>query len=238
MIGRDRIKLVPPTRLTWTAVGAMAAVFAFTLTFLVARYPALPDILPVRFNHRGLANGWQYKTWLRVLMPVITQSALGLVFGVIAALLLSRPHRAEDHRASDMIAATAAAEAVILVALVWVTFQAYAGVALALMWQRGFGGLGNDYVKIVWIGVGLSALVSIRAMREVGRPSPRPFEAGHWRFGRLYRNSSDPALFVPTRNGEHWTLNFGRPVAAALLAAVLAIGIVAPTVILGLLLRG
>ncbi len=238
MTGPARMKLIPPTRLTWVAVGAVAAIFAFTVTFLVARYPALPDILPVRFNARGLANGWQYKTWLRVLMPVLTQSALILVFGTIATLLLSRPHRPEDQRAGDMAAAAAAAEAVVLVALVWVTFQAYAGVALALMWQRGFGGLGESYGKVIWIGVGLSALVSIRAIRRIGRPAPRPFEAGHWRFGRLYRNASDPALFVPTRDGAHWTLNFGRPVAAALLGLILGIGIVAPTMILGLLLRG
>jgi uncharacterized membrane protein len=56
--------------------------------------------------------------------------------------------------------------------------------------------------------------------------------------GQLYKNPDDPALFVPTRDGRRWTLNFGRPVAAALLGVVLAIGIVGPTAILGLLLRG
>jgi uncharacterized membrane protein len=59
----------------------------------------------------------------------------------------------------------------------------------------------------------------------------------HWRLGRLYRNPDDPALFVPTRDGSRWTLNFGRPVAAALIALVLGIGVVGPTMILVLLLR-
>jgi uncharacterized membrane protein len=66
---------------------------------------------------------------------------------------------------------------------------------------------------------------------------PRPFVAEHWRFGQLYHNPADPALFVPTRSGRRWTLNFGRPVAAALMGLVLGVGIIAPTVILGLLLR-
>jgi uncharacterized membrane protein len=233
-----RGRLVPPTRLTLAAAGAIAAILAFTISFLVARYPALPDILPVRFNSRGLANGWQYKNWLRVFLPVLTQSALSTTFGMIALLLLYRPHSPEEHRADDMVAAAAAAEAVVLVALVWVAFQAYAGVALAVMWQRGFGGLGLNYGKVTWIGIGVSALIFIRATREIGRPSPRPFEPSHWRFGRLYQNPRDPALFVPTVDGSHWTLNFGRPFAAALLGAVLAIGIFAPTIILGLLLRG
>ena len=44
-------------------------------------------------------------------------------------------------------------------------------------------------------------------------------------------------LRVPTRDGARWTLNFGRPVAAALIAVVLVIGIVGPAIILRLLLR-
>jgi len=78
---------------------------------------------------------------------------------------------------------------------------------------------------------------TIAELRQVGRPDPRPFVPGHWRLGQLYRNPDDPALFVPTRNGLHWTLNFGRPIAAALMATILFLGIVLPVVILGLLLR-
>jgi uncharacterized membrane protein len=53
----------------------------------------------------------------------------------------------------------------------------------------------------------------------------------------LYKNREDPALFVPTRNGSRWTLNFGRPLAAALMGTILVLGIVLPVVIVGLLLR-
>ena len=69
------------------------------------------------------------------------------------------------------------------------------------------------------------------------RPTSVTFVAAHWRLGQLYRNPADPALFVPTRDGTRWTLNFGRPVAAALMGLILGIGIVGPTIILGLLLR-
>jgi uncharacterized membrane protein len=61
--------------------------------------------------------------------------------------------------------------------------------------------------------------------------------AAHWRLGQLYKNSADPALFVPTRNGSRWTLNFGRPATAALLVVILVVGVVGPTVILMLALR-
>ena len=66
---------------------------------------------------------------------------------------------------------------------------------------------------------------------------PRPFVPEHWRFSQLYKNADDPALFVPTRDGTRWTLNFGRPIAAALLGVILVLGVVAPTVILVLALR-
>ena len=72
----------------------------------------------------------------------------------------------------------------------------------------------------------------MRAHGSSARPAPRPYVAAHWRFGQLYKNPDDPALFVPTRDGSRWTLNFGRPVAAALLGLILVIGIVGPTVIL------
>jgi hypothetical protein len=172
-----------------------------------------------------------------VLTPVFVQLALVATLGSVGALLLSRPHGEHDRNAPDVRAAAAAAEAVTLIGLVWIVFQAYAGYALHAMWQRGRGGLGLDYTLLEMTGVVLTVVVFARAQLRFGRPAPRPFVAEHWRFGQLYNNALDPALFVPTRDGSRWTLNFGRPVAAALMAVVLGIGIVAPAVILGLLLR-
>jgi uncharacterized membrane protein len=230
-------RLVPPTRLTWGAVVLGGAVVASSAVFLLMQYGSLPDILPVQFNAAHRPNGWQYKTYPRVLMPVLVQGLLVAVFGAIAALLLSRPHRPGEERSADMTAAAIAAEAVALVALVWVAFQGYAAVALAGMWQRGFGGLGHLYGTAMWVGIAMSALVFMRAQRGLGRPEPRPFEPAHWWLGHLYKNAGDPALFVPTRDGRRWTLNFGRPVAVALMGTILAIGILGPTIVLGLLLR-
>jgi uncharacterized membrane protein len=247
MTDRLRVRLVRPTTLTWVGLAGMLATIAFSAAFLVAAYPALPDILPVHFgplslgqvtlNRAGAANGWQYKTYARVLMPVQVEAALALILGGVAALLLSRSHGEGEERAPDILAASTAAEAVTLVAFIWVAFQAYAGIALVMMWKSGRPQLGGPYNLIVAAGVALSIVVGLRAQQRLGRPAPREFIAEHWRFGHLYRNPSDPALFVPTRTGSRWTLNFGRPVAAALLAFVLGVGIVGPTIILGLLLR-
>ena len=172
-----------------------------------------------------------------MLLPVFVQIALVMTFGAVSFLLLSRPHGELDREAPDVRAATAAAEAIALIALVWVVFQAYAAFALATMWQRERAGLGVLYTVLEMTGIVATVMVFVRARLKLGRPTPRPFDADHWRFGQLYRNPDDPALFVPTRDGSRWTLNFGRPVAAALMGIFLAGGIVGPFVILRLLLR-
>ena len=254
------MRLTRPTPLTRVALGAIGATLAFTATFLSARYPSLPDLLPVHFNRGGFPNGWQYKTWWRVLMPLLVQAALASTLGSIAILLLSRSDGQSDAASdpaapigavvvtpahepggdavpADVHAAATAAEAVALITLIWIAFQAYAAFALAAMWERQRAGLGGWYSRVEYVGLALTIGVAIRAQRRVGRPAARVFVAEHWRFGQLYRNPDDPALFVPTRDGTRWTLNFGRPVAAALMGLILAIGVLGPTIILGLLLR-
>jgi hypothetical protein len=118
-----------------------------------------------------------------------------------------------------------------------VAFQGYVAVALTLMWQTERAGLGLWYTYLELTGIVLTIAVFLRAQAKLGRPTPRPFVPEHWRYGQLYKNAEDPALFVPTRNGARWTLNFGRPIAAALMGVILAIGILGPALILGLLLR-
>jgi uncharacterized membrane protein len=229
--------VIRPSRVTVGAVIAGVSAIAFTAAFLLLRYPALPGLLTVHFKPNGAPDGWQFKTYTRVLLPVLVQLALALTLGAIGALLLSRPHGTHDRHQADVKAASVAAEGVALMTAVWVVFQAYAATALAMMWQRQREGLGARYGYLEVVGIALTIGIAVRTHMRLGRPAPRPFVAEHWRFGQLYRNAADPALFVPTRDGSRWTLNFGRPVAAALVGIVLAVGIIGPTVILGLLLR-
>lgn len=232
-----RASLIGATRTTRVAAATVTGLVFVTATILLIRYPALPDLLPVRFRRNGTPIGWQFKTYLRVLMPVFVQVALAGTFGAVGALLSSRTREAQDRNAPDVRAAATATEAVILIALIWVAFQGYAALALVSMWSAGRGGLGWSYTAAELFGLVLTGIVAARAHAQLGQPAPRPFVAEHWRFGQLYKNPDDPALFVPTRDGSRWTLNFGRPIAAALLVAILVIGVVAPTVLLALALR-
>jgi uncharacterized membrane protein len=232
-----RASLLTPTFTMRVAVRVMVLTILGTAAFLVVRFPELPSLLPVHFRPSGVPNGWQYRTLPRVLMPVFVQLALALSLGAIGALLLSRKPGSADQNGPDARAAAAAAEAVILIGLIWVAFQAYAAVALTEMWSREHGGLGAWYAYWQLVGVIMTGLVATRAHARLPRPISKPDVPGHWRLGQLYCNPDDPALFVPTRTGARWTLNFGRPVAVTLLALILLFGIVGPTAILVLALR-
>jgi uncharacterized membrane protein len=229
--------LIRPTAATRLALLLMVLVVSASAAYLILQYPDLPGLLPVRFRRNGVPNGWQYKTWPRVMMPVFIQAALVLTLGGIGVLLLSRSSGQTDPGAPDVRAAATASEAVMLTALIWVGFQGYAAVALVLMWEAGRGGLGRWYYYLQLLGFVLTGVVATRAHVRLGRPEPRPFVAEHWRFGQLYSNREDPALFVPTRDGSRWTLNFGRPVAVALLGFIIVLGILGPSAILLLALR-
>lgn len=250
MMFRD---LIEPTRLARCAALCTGLILMATTAYLLASYSSLPELLPVHFKRGGVPNGWQYKTVGRVLLPAIIQFLLAATFGSIALLLLSRPRQAAtpiemadgvtpetpavSRMPPDVRAARAAAETILLMALIWVAFQAYGAFALVRMWTTAVGHLGWLYTAFEVVGLMLTGIVAVRGHVRVGRPTPRPYVAEHWRFGQLYKNANDPALFVPTRDGSRWTLNFGRPGAAALLGVVLAVGVVGPTTILILTLR-
>lgn len=229
--------MVKPTPATRIALELMAFIVAASAWFLLLQYPNLPWLLPVHFRSNGLPNGWQYKTIMRVLLPVFVQLALAIPLGAISTLLLSRPHSEQNADAPDVKAAAAAAEAVALIALIWVAFQGYAALALTDMWTVERDGLGFLYVILEVTGFVLTGFVAVRAHLLLGHPTPRPYVAEHWRFGQLYRNPNDPALFVPSRDGSRWTINFGRSIAAALMGIILVIGAVSPVIILALALR-
>src|SRR5581483_8251119 len=115
------VRVIRPTRVTRAAAVVSVIVMLLTLNFLVVRYPSLPWLLPVHFKPSGAPNGWQYKTYWRVLLPVFVQIALAATLGAVSALLLSRPraHQPRQTDEPDVRAAAAAAEAVALITAVW-----------------------------------------------------------------------------------------------------------------------
>jgi uncharacterized membrane protein len=237
MVQRGSTRFLHESAPTRHAATLSVVAIAATTAYLFWRYPALPDILPVHFRANGRPNGWQFRTIPRVFVPVFVQLGIFLAGTTIGMLLLSRKDASTATDMPDARAAVTATEAVILMSAIWVLFQSYTAFALVRLWSGVGSTLGVGYTALEIAAAVATAIVGFRAQRRLARPEPLPYVPAQWRLGQLYCNAEDPALFVPTRDGRRWTLNFGRPAAVLLLAGILIVGVAAPTVMLALTLR-
>jgi uncharacterized membrane protein len=227
-----------PVVVTAIAAALTLASISATAGYLIGRYQGLPIVIPVEFR-AGHPYQFVMKTPTIVFMPLWTQLILLLVIGGIAALLLTRAHRvdgADDHGDSDRM--LHAAEAISLLGFVWITFQALEAVQLTELWRKYYGGMGPIYTGALLTAIVLSVVIATRAAVQIGRPPARHGDNDRvWRFTALYFNPSDPALFVPARYGYGLTLNFGRPIAIAIMVAILLTGLGGPFLLARALLR-
>ena len=244
--------LLPTSRTLISACWAVGITLA-TFTYLALIYDSLPSGLPVRYL-QGEPVFFQRKTPTVVMLPALVQVALLLVFGALAMLLLWRAPKvpgtrstqflppkvpgtcstqflpASDSEDADANRMRVAVESVAMLGAVWITVQAIGAARLAVVWQGGQRGFGRIYNITLLVSLIISAVIvrrTMKTLREEGAQSAET-DPAVWRLTHLYFNPQDPALFVPTRRGVGWTLNFGRPLAIVLIAAILAFGVGGP----------
>lgn len=235
-----RRRFARPTTRTLVCLCWAAGITLATATYLALVYPTLPAGLPVRYE-RGLPAIYQLKTPMLVLLPALVQATLLVTFGSLGTLLLwrARPEKGDEAAAADLARMRLAVEGVALLGALWITVQAIGGARLIALWQNGRGGFGTIYTATLLVALAASVLIVVQTMRRVRKarvPIAAPAE-GRWLSWGLYFNPRDPALFVPLRRGVGWTLNFGRPLAIAVLAGILLVGIAAPYYLARLILR-
>jgi uncharacterized membrane protein len=231
-----------PTTLTWVAMAVTAASIAATAGFLGWAYGELPPAVATHYI-RGEPVVYQFKSVPLVLLPVGVQLSLATVFGTLMLLVLwrARPHGDFVPVAGDADRMRHAAEGIALLSALWIAFQGLGAWRLVEMWLRGRGGYGAIYSVSLLAAIGLSMAIGVRTMKLVGRhraATPPAIDPGDWVLRHLYMNARDPALYVPTRTGTGWTLNFGRPVAIVVLLSVLLIGFGVPAYLVWRTLRG
>ena len=232
-----------PTFLTLLGVGVTIAAISGTTGYILGRAPTIPRVLAVHFDGDGIADRFVRASYAIIMVPVWIQLFLALMFGAIAGVLLYRAKKTRsvvEHEVSrqERERMLVTAEAISLLATIWVMFQGLLAVRLIMMWQLMCCGLGEVYYQILVVCIVLSCIVGVRAWVNLQYPKPviRETEAVHWRYPGVYFNRQDPALFVPLRNGPGWTLNFGRPQAILFVGVVLIFSIWAPIVIFRVLL--
>ena len=230
-----------PTFLTLLSVGVIIAAISGTMGYILGRAPSIPRVLAVHFDDEGIADRFVRASYS--IIPVWIQLFLAVMFGAIAGVLLYRAKKTRsvvEHEVSrqERERMLVTAEAISLLAAIWVMLQGLLAIRLIIMWQLVCCGLGEIYYQSLVVCIVLSCIVGIRAWAYMQHPQPvtRETEAVHWRYPGVYFNRQDPALFVPLRNGPGWTLNFGRPQAILFVGVVLFFSIWAPVFIFRVLL--
>ena len=236
-------KIYRPTALTLLGVATTVAAISGTTGYILGRAPTLPRILPIHFDREGIADRFVRASYAIVLVPVWIQVTLAIVFGAMVGVLLYRayPGRTpveDELRRQERERMLMTAEAISLLAAIWISFQGLLAIRLIMMWQSMCCGLGSIYYQTLVVCIVLSVIVGIRAAIYVQYPKPviRTTDDAHWHLRGVYFNPKDPSLFVPLRTGVGWTINFGRPQALVFLAVLLLFTISAPILILNVLL--
>ena len=221
-----------PVALGWEALNV--PVILATLVVSLILYPAMPDKVPMHMDLVGNVNSWTDKGIGVVLFPVLTQAI------VLASMIFSHWSiiRSKSATSADAPVSTAYAYGLFAHA------QSVLLVALGVLINLAFICMPLSFAGILTMGqaalaVGLVALVAVvasivvslvygqagsRVIARVADDGSMPTDDdAHWVAGVFYVNRDDPSLFLPERFGVGWTVNLGRPVVWAIMAAFVAV---------------
>ena len=183
-------------------------VAAATFAFLQSAYDRLPSVVPIGFEG-GNPSAFAVKSLELVYLPFGMQIALGAVLSAVVAVLLGqRENELDALHLQRRAAAEQTAEAIALLAAVWIGFQAINAWRLTELWRRLFDPFIEIYVVALITAITATLVIGVRVVVTVG-------------------NSAVGAslLHAPVLDGR-------RPLASAGLAALLALGIGAPLALL------
>lgn len=194
------------TEYTRIAGWMSALVTTATFSFLHDAYDRLPLLVPIRFDD-GNPSQFAFKSVELVYLPFGLQLALGAVFMTIVAVLIRRTTR-QDDRGLAAASTQHAAEAIALLALVWIAFQGINAWRLSTLYRRTFDAHQEIFVVALITAITATVVVVARAVLQV-----QECEDGTGLEGQL----TAPVL-------DHRR----RPLAVAALAIALMAGIAAP----------
>jgi uncharacterized membrane protein len=225
-----RLRTDPP-RFPWLWLAPALIVTVVTLVIGVISYPSMPAMLAVHYA-KGVPNRLAAKSVGTAFSLVFAQIGVTtLLTGLAVAIFRSsradidpaRPvSSARWHRQYMSLSGRA------LLGLVTMIDVGLLGSSL-LMWT----GTITSWAPLVMVlpilaavGVAVVVLAKNNRVRDEGEENTgltHRDDDKSWRGGLLYINCQDHALFVPRRYGLGWTLNFGNPRTAMLIAGLLAL---------------
>jgi uncharacterized membrane protein len=220
-----------PPRFPWLWLAPAVIITAATAVTGVLLYPSMPHVLAVHYGTKGLPDREVAKSIGAAFSLVFVQVGLtALLAGMAAAIIRSRPdldpaHPAGSARWSRHYISVGAKALLGLVAMIDLGML---GSSL-LMWTGTVTRWAPLVVALpVLAAVVITVVVLARNNRERGANGEdtgltHRDDDKYWRGGLFYINREDHALVVPRRFGLGWTLNWGNPGAAMLIAGVVAL---------------
>ncbi|MBW0013870.1 DUF5808 domain-containing protein [Mycobacterium sp.] len=226
-----RLRTDPP-RFPWLWLAPALIVMIVTAVIGVVLYPSMPETLVVHYRANGVPNRLAAKSVGTAFSLVFVQIGVtALLVGIATAILRSsRPDidpahpvgSARWHRHYMSLGAKA------LLGLVAMIDVGMLGSSL-LMWTGTVTSWAPLVVVLPILAAVVVAVVVLARNNRVRDDGEQDTGLTHrdddkyWRGGLFYINREDHALLVPRRFGLGWTLNFGNPRAAMLLAGVIAL---------------
>ncbi|MBV9651676.1 MAG: DUF1648 domain-containing protein [Pseudonocardiales bacterium] len=221
-----------PPRFPWLWLAPALIVTVATVVIGVISYPSMPEMLAVHYGANGVPNRLAAKSVATAFSLVFVQIGVtALLVGIAAAIFFrSRPDidpahpvsSARWHRQYMSLGAKA------LLGLVATIDVGMLGSSL-LMWT---GTVTSWAPLVVVLPILAAVVVAVVILAKNNRERDDGEEDTglthrdddkYWRGGLFYINRQDHALLVPRRFGLGWTLNFGNPSAAILLASAVAL---------------
>lgn len=190
---------LPSTDATRIAGWLSALLVAATATFLQDAYQRLPLLVPVEFE-AGNPTQFAFKSPALIYLPVGLQVAMGVVFLAIVVLLLRRSVRVTDNE--QPAAARHAAEAIAFLAVVWIAFQGVNAWRLVSLYSRTYDTDIELYGLAIVTAITATITIAARALLQARE-----------------LDDHEPGGFVAEP---------GQPLATAVLAALVGVGIAVP----------
>ena len=174
------------------------AIYAATAVYLGLNWDRIPERFPIHWRAGGEPDRWAARSLSGVYGVVLIGVALSLVLMAVSRASLRRA-------AAGSAEANLRAGAVkLMIAVCYLVAGLTCWLAVRPLWFPG-GRLGSEF-RVILAAVAVVTGVYLYLLIRLSRVAPDD----HWKWGVLYYNPEDPALWVEKRLGFGWTLNFAN----------------------------
>lgn len=221
----------------WLGQVGPFVLLAVAAAVLAANWGRIPERFPSHWGIDGKPDGWSTRSFGGVFMPLVMGAMMCLLLPAVLRLTqwgMRRGTGALRRRQDELLRMTSG----ILLAVEYVLAGTFAVLSLTPVVS---GATGMDPGKMLWVPFVLEGamllVIGWMVVRYQERVRPVAGAAASavgdgtpdacWKWGMMYVNREDPAVFVAKRFGIGYTVNLGNPLAWLFMAGMLAfIGVV------------